>query len=85
MANRSFPAGPKTLDDLTATDYHDVLARILEELGDWMAEQGITISSVGHRVVHGGPSFYEPVEVTPEVEADIESALAAPRSTVGVA
>jgi len=30
------------------------------------------VESVGHRVVHGGPEFSEPVLVTPEVEADIE-------------
>ncbi|MGN7225695.1 acetate/propionate family kinase [Dietzia maris] len=30
------------------------------------------VEAIGHRVVHGGPAFHEPVEVTPEVEADIE-------------
>jgi acetate kinase len=30
------------------------------------------VEAIGHRVVHGGPAFHAPVEVTPEVEADIE-------------
>jgi len=30
------------------------------------------VEAIGHRVVHGGPAFHELVEVTPEVEADIE-------------
>lgn len=30
------------------------------------------VEAIGHRVVHGGPAFHEPVELTPEVEADIE-------------
>ena len=32
----------------------------------------LRVEAIGHRVVHGGPAFHEPVEVTPEVEADIE-------------
>jgi acetate kinase len=53
----TFPDGPRTLADLTETDYHGVLARVLDELGDWMSEHDITISSVGHRIVHGGEAF----------------------------
>lgn len=59
-----FPEGTKTLGELTATDYHGVLARILDELGEWMAGHGITISSVGHRVVHGGEEFADSALLT---------------------
>lgn len=30
------------------------------------------VEAIGHRVVHGGTKFHAPVEVTPEVEADVE-------------
>jgi acetate kinase len=32
------------------------------------------IAAVGHRVVHGGPHFADPVVITPEVEAALQSA-----------
>ena len=54
-------------------DHTAALARVLEladELHVHPTELGV--EAVGHRVVHGGPAFHAPVEVTPEVEADIE-------------
>ena len=41
------------------------LAIIEERFGD------AKIAVVGHRVVHGGPSYSEPVALTPEVEAEL--------------
>ncbi|MEI4197341.1 hypothetical protein [Roseovarius sp. E0-M6] len=40
---------------------------IINALGPYL--DGITITGVGHRVVHGGPDFAEPVIVTPGIEA----------------
>lgn len=34
---------------------------------------GSTVSGVGHRVVHGGTHYAEPVEITPEVIGDLEA------------
>lgn len=56
-----FPEGTRTLDDLGDTDYAGVLGQVLDQLSDWMAGHGITISSVGHRLVHGGEEFHESV------------------------
>ncbi|MBS7548536.1 acetate/propionate family kinase [Dietzia massiliensis] len=54
-------------------DHTAALARVLElaeELRVHPTDLGV--EAIGHRVVHGGPAFHEPVEVTAEVEADIE-------------
>lgn len=54
-------------------DHTAALGRVLE-----LAEElhvhptDLEVEAIGHRVVHGGPAFHEPIEVTPEVEADIE-------------
>jgi acetate kinase len=66
----------RTGDDTTkapcgVTTHHEALACILEALGPYL--DGVAIAGVGHRVVHGGPDYAEPVVVTPE----IETALAA--------
>src|SRR5271166_2307940 len=34
------------------------------------------IDAVGHRIVHGGPHFEDPVAITPEVRAEISSVSA---------
>lgn len=54
-------------------DHSAALGRVL----DLAAELGVhptdlDVEAVGHRVVHGGPAFHEPVEITAEVEAGIE-------------
>lgn len=33
-------------------------------LMDWLTEQGRTLAAVGHRVVHGGPSYSQPQGIT---------------------
>lgn len=56
-----YPVGPRVLNDLAETDHRGVLGLILEDLSDWLTANGITISSVGHRLVHGGEEFAESV------------------------
>ncbi|NLD85160.1 MAG: acetate kinase [Actinomycetales bacterium] len=66
------PAEERT-EEPTIEDHTAALARVLEladELEVHPTELGV--QAIGHRVVHGGPDFHEPVLVTPEVEADIE-------------
>ena len=66
------PAEKRTSQD-SFPDHASALAQVLvlaEELKVHPTDLGV--EAIGHRVVHGGPKFYEPVEVTPEVEADIE-------------
>lgn len=50
------------------------------QLFDWLERHanGRTLGAVGHRVVHGGEAFARPVQVTPEILAQLEalSALA---------
>jgi acetate kinase len=38
-------------------------------LMDWVQERiaGSTLTAVGHRVVHGGPTYWEPQRITPEM------------------
>ena len=55
------------------TDHAAALSRLLElaaELG--VHPDDLDVEAVGHRVVHGGPDFHDPVLVTAEVEAGIE-------------
>lgn len=67
-----YPAEERTARALVP-DHSDALGRVL----DLAAELGVhptdlDVEAIGHRVVHGGPAFHEPVEITAEVEAGIE-------------
>lgn len=54
-------------------DHSAALARVLELAGELRVHPtDLGVEAIGHRVVHGGPAFHSPVEVTPAVEADIE-------------
>ncbi|MBB1031880.1 acetate kinase [Dietzia sp. SLG310A2-38A2] len=54
-------------------DHTAALGRVLELAGELGAHPtDLGVEAIGHRVVHGGPDFHDPVEVTPEVEAGIE-------------
>ncbi|GLB65273.1 acetate kinase [Dietzia sp. NCCP-2495] len=66
------PAEERT-EKPTIEDHTAALARVLE-LADELEVHptDLGVEAIGHRVVHGGPDFHEPVLVTPEVEADIE-------------
>ncbi|WP_010540855.1 acetate/propionate family kinase [Dietzia alimentaria] len=66
------PGDQRTVEE-SFPDHTAALSRVLEltrELHVHPTELGV--QAIGHRVVHGGPAFHDPVEVTPEVEADIE-------------
>ena len=54
-------------------DHSAALGRVLELAAELRVHPtDLGVEAIGHRVVHGGPAFHEPVLVTPEVEADIE-------------
>jgi acetate kinase len=49
----------------------------LDTLAGWLRERygGARVLGVGHRVVHGGPSFASPTIVTPEVLAELRKLI----------
>ena len=47
--------------------------RALGILAEGLADVGVAINGVGHRVVHGGPRFTHTVEVTEAVRVELES------------
>lgn len=55
----------KTARKVDAASQADALARVIEALAGPLAD--LTITGVGHRIVHGGPQFSAPVILTPEV------------------
>ncbi|MET3861484.1 acetate kinase [Dietzia sp. 2505] len=66
------PGGERTVE-ATVPDHTAALSRVLELAGELGAHPtDLGVEAIGHRVVHGGPDFHDPVEITPEVEAGIE-------------
>ncbi|MBS1154466.1 MAG: acetate kinase [Proteobacteria bacterium] len=66
IANEKLPADkPKGHD----TSLHHIL--------NWLKDktEGGKISAIGHRVVHGGTKFSEPVLITPEVVKELEALI----------
>jgi acetate kinase len=61
-------------EPVTATDHADA-ARLLT---DWLSMQAeaTSIVAVGHRIVHGGPDYYQPVTATREVLAALQELAA---------
>ncbi|MCL4758694.1 MAG: acetate/propionate family kinase [Rhodocyclaceae bacterium] len=47
----------------------------LNRLFDWLARKhpGLAISAAGHRIVHGGERYSAPLQLTPEVIAELEA------------
>jgi acetate kinase len=47
----------------------------LGALADWLRSQygGARVLAVGHRVVHGGPRFADPIVVSPDVRAELQN------------
>ncbi len=71
---RATGADNKTLIDepYTAGRVPDLHAAI-HEAGTWLREQqSFDFAAVGHRVVHGGPEFAQPVLITPQVYERLE-------------
>lgn len=58
---------------LAPTEVPDLPAA-LQAAETWLQElRDITLVAVGHRVVHGGPTYDRPARVTPSVVADLEA------------
>ncbi len=60
---------------LVAANDHSAASRILIE---WLAGQvaTVSISAVGHRIVHGGPRYYETLRATNEILSDLQKLTA---------
>ncbi len=54
---------------VTASDHAEAVQLLL----DWIEEQGAApqLSAIGHRIVHGGPNYYEAQRVTAEMIAEL--------------
>ena len=64
--------GHEVRREMPLPDHETAIAQVLglfEADGVDVADSGL--SAVGHRVVHGGRSFFEPTLITPEVESEI--------------
>lgn len=60
-------------DEAEFPDHSAALARTLELAAELEVHPtDLGVQAIGHRVVHGGKAFHAPVEVTPEVEQDVE-------------
>ena len=55
--------------DIVAHDHTDAVTILM----DWVREriQHGDLAAVGHRVVHGGPKYWEPQRITPEMIAEL--------------
>ena len=52
-----------------AGDHAAVLDHVLTVLGSYLPDA--SLCAVGHRVVHGGPNYASPIQVTPELLAEL--------------
>ncbi len=66
---------PSTARDLAvgAPSPPERLAAVIDALQRWLAQSGQHLAAVGHRVVHGGPRYTQPVVVDDEVLANLET------------
>jgi acetate kinase len=69
-------AGQK-LDSPPIGDSINSAGDALDYLASWLRERfgGVPITGVGHRVVHGGSHYSEPVLVTPQVMSDLRELI----------
>jgi len=56
-----------------AATHREALQYVIDALEPYL--DNTTITGVGHRVVHGGPDFADPVIVTPEIEAALTALI----------
>ncbi|WP_116115343.1 acetate/propionate family kinase [Austwickia chelonae] len=63
------------LDGMTSTDHQGVVGRILSWVTEWAQAHGVEISSVGHRMVHGGASFAESVLLDEAAMAEVSRCI----------
>jgi len=61
----------KSTTMVDAATQADALTRVIETLAAPLAD--LTITGVGHRIVHGGPQFSEPVILSPDVQAALSN------------
>lgn len=55
---------------VAASGYDEAVALLLDTISERFGTEGL--SAVGHRVVHGGPKYYEARTITPELVAELE-------------
>lgn len=67
--------GAKTTDEMPIPDHTEALRAVLQALESSGILADHSVDAVGHRVVHGGASFSEPVLVTDEVIEAIEEVV----------
>ena len=66
-------------EELPVSSREQLIRQLLRTLRDGRASaiaSGSEIDAVGHRVVHGGPHFEDPIVITPDVRSAIESVSA---------
>jgi acetate kinase len=63
--------GKTVIDEHTDLPDHEAA---LKRLFDWLEkyEPGKNLNAVGHRVVHGGRKYNQPIRITPELLADLQ-------------
>jgi acetate kinase len=69
--------GVARTEKISAPSRGEAIERLLQSLwsGETQAISGPSaIDVVGHRVVHGGPNYFDPAAITPDVKSAIESA-----------
>jgi acetate kinase len=64
------PAGTSGSAEITS----GAMAGVMRELLDWFGTQPVfgTVRVVAHRLVHGGPKYYQPERVTPALLDDLQ-------------
>ncbi|MBB2203230.1 acetate/propionate family kinase [Gluconacetobacter tumulisoli] len=73
LVERTWPApDPAAADSADGTDAHhgpvgSLIDWVTSHLGD------VPLAGVGHRVVHGGPDFIQPVRITPDIVTRLEA------------
>jgi acetate kinase len=66
LQNETFSHHDKTIHDAKNT-----LTFLYSQWQQWLAENHLTLSAIGHRVVHGGAAFTKITQLTPDVLAQI--------------
>jgi acetate kinase len=57
--------------DKTIHDAKNTLTILYSQWQNWLSENHLTLSAIGHRVVHGGANFTKITPITPDVLAQI--------------
>jgi len=65
----------RTLDDRSLPPAIRDGRQAMDVLGGWLRDRGTPVAAVGHRVVHGGTKYTDPVVVTPQVIDDLRALI----------